>query len=194
VRAVKNGNDKIASLVIRGSSCTQKTTALAFAAEQEDGEEGEHMVQFLLAHGTHPDFDDLDYKEAHPLRGYTDTRQFASTLARAVNAGHALLLRLLVESGANVTVPFERLESSRSSRQRGSVLQLAVDLDHGEIVSFLREHGAQEDVENYASRVWTLSMEEATAPNPREARRKRLRRHMGVNCCTGSNPGSLGYL
>jgi hypothetical protein len=57
VRAVKNHNERTASLVIRGSSCMQKTTALAVAAEQEGGG---RMVQFLLAHGTHPDFDDLE--------------------------------------------------------------------------------------------------------------------------------------
>jgi hypothetical protein len=93
-----------------------------------------------------------------------------------------------VESGADVNIPFDRFEKCRSSGQRGSVLQFAMDLDHGEIVSFLREHGAREEVESYASRVWRLSMEEATALNPREARRKRLRRHR-VNRCTGSNPG-----
>ncbi|KAL3451395.1 ankyrin repeat-containing domain protein [Aspergillus insuetus] len=186
VRAVKHHAERIASLVVHGSSCMQKTTALAFAAEQE---EGEHIVRFLLAHGTHPDFDDLEYEEAHPFRGYTDTRHFASPLARAVNAGHAHLVQLLVESGADLNVPFERFEESRSSRQWGSVLQLAIDLDHREIVSFLREHGAQEEVENYTSRVWRVSMEEATAPNPREARRMRLRRHMGVNRCTGPTAG-----
>jgi hypothetical protein len=185
VRAVKNHNERIAGLVIGGSSCMQKTTALGFAAEQEDG----HMVRFLLAHGTHSDFDDLEYHEAHPLMGYADTRRFASPLARAVNAGHAHSVRLLVERGADVNVPFQGFQKSRSFRQTGCVFQLAMDLDHEEIVSFLREHGAQEEVENYANRVWRLRMEEAMAPNAREARRKRLRRHMGVNRCTGSNPG-----
>jgi hypothetical protein len=89
VWAVKNDNKKIASLVIRGSSCMQKTTALAVAAEQEGGG---RMVPFLLAHGTHPDFDDLEYEEAHPLQSYVDTRHFASPLARAVNAGQAHLV------------------------------------------------------------------------------------------------------
>jgi hypothetical protein len=97
-------------------------------------------------------------------------------------------VRLLVESGADVNVPFEGFEKSRLSRQRGSVLHLAMNLDRQEIVLFLREHEAQEKAEGYTSRVWRLSMEEASAPNPRGTRRKRLRRHMGVNHYTGSNP------
>ncbi|KAL2834837.1 ankyrin repeat-containing domain protein [Aspergillus pseudoustus] len=185
LRAVQHRNERMASLVIRSSSCMQKTMALAFAVEQEAGQ----MARFLLAHGTHPDFDDLEDSNVHRPKGYADTWHFASPLARAVNAGHEHLVRLLVESGADVNVPFEGFERSRSSRQSGSVLQLAMDLDHKEIVLFLRERAAKEELESYAYRVLRLSMEEAMAPNAGELRRKRLRRHMGLNGCTGSNPG-----
>jgi ankyrin repeat protein len=184
VRAVKRRDERIADLVIGDSSCMQKTMALAFAAEQEDG----HFVRFLLARGTHPDFDDLEYSDVHRPKGYADYWHFASPLAHAVNAGHAHLVRLLVESGADVNVPFEGFEKSKSSRQRGSVLQLAMDLKNKDIVSFLCEHGAQEEVENYGYRVLRLSREEAMSPDAGEKRRKRLRRHMGVNRCTGSIP------
>ncbi|KAL4756047.1 ankyrin repeat domain-containing protein [Aspergillus foveolatus] len=138
VQAVKRGDERIASLVIGDSSCMQKTTALMLAAEQEDG----HFARFLLARGTHPDFDDLECLDLHRPKGYRDTWHFASPLARAVNAGHAHLVQLLVESGADVNVPFEGFEKSKSSRQTGSVLQLAMDLGNKDIVSFLREHGA----------------------------------------------------
>jgi ankyrin repeat protein len=183
VQAVKRRDERIASLVIGDSSCLQKTMALTLAAEQDDG----HFARFLLARGTHPDFDDLEYSDAHHPKGYADTWHFASPLAHAVNAGHQHLVQLLVESGADVNVPFEGLEKSNSSRREGSVLQLAMDLGNKEIVSFLREHGAQEEVENYAYRLIRLSWEENTSPNANGIRRKRLRRHMGVNRCTGSN-------
>ncbi|KAL2810288.1 ankyrin repeat-containing domain protein [Aspergillus granulosus] len=182
VQAVKRRDKKIASLVIGDSSCMQKTMALASAAEQEDG----HFARFLLARGTHPDFDDLEFSDVHHPKGYLDTWHFASPLAHAVNAGHAHLVQLLVESGADVNVPFEGFEKSKSSRQTGSVLQLAMDLGNKEIVSFLREHGAQEEVGNYGYRKSRLWWEENNSPNAKEIRRKRLRRHMGVNRCTGS--------
>lgn len=83
---------------------------------------------------------------------------------------------------------FEGFEKSKSSRQRGSILQLAMDLGNKEIVSFLREHGAQEQVESYGYRKIRLWWEEKNSPNASEIRRKRLWRHMGVNCCTGSIP------
>ncbi|KAL4941937.1 hypothetical protein BDV06DRAFT_193327 [Aspergillus oleicola] len=113
VRAVKRRHKRIADLVIGDSSCMQKTMALAFAAEQEDG----HFVRFLLARGTHPDFDDLEYSDVHSPKGYADYWHFASPLVHAVNAGHAHLVRLLVESGADVNVPFEGFEKSKSSRE-----------------------------------------------------------------------------
>ncbi|KAJ0413109.1 ankyrin repeat-containing domain protein [Aspergillus carlsbadensis] len=185
VRAVRNRNERMASLVIGGSSCVQKTMALVVAAEHE----ADHMARFLLAHGTHPDFDDLEDDPVHRPRGYADSYHFASPLAHAVNAGHAHLVRLLVESGADVNIPFEGFERSRSARRSGSILQLAMDLDHKEIESFLRERAAREKVETYGYRVLRLTMEEAMAPNAGELERKRLRRHMGVNRCTGSNPG-----
>ncbi|KAL5046472.1 hypothetical protein BDW71DRAFT_207267 [Aspergillus fruticulosus] len=60
VRAVKRRDERILSLLIGDSSCMQKTMALAFAAEQEDG----YFIRFLLQHGTHPDFDEVEYTEA----------------------------------------------------------------------------------------------------------------------------------
>lgn len=100
VQAVKRRDERIASLVIGDSSCMQKTTALMLAAEQEDG----HFARFLLARGTHPDFDDFECFDVHRPKGYRDTWHFASPLAHAVNAGHAHLVQLLVESGADVNV------------------------------------------------------------------------------------------
>lgn len=182
VQAVKRRDERIASLVIGDSSCMQKTMALTLAAEQEDG----HFARFLLERGTHPDFDDLECSDFHRPKGYADTWHFASPLAHAVNAGHAHLVQLLVESGADVNVPFEGFEKSKSSRQTGSVLQLATELGNRDIVSFLREHGAQEEVESYGYRSIRLCWEENNSPNANEIRRKRLRRHMGVNSCTGS--------
>lgn len=184
VQAVKRRDERIASLVVGDSSYMQKTTALTLAAEQGDG----HFAKFLLARGTHPDFDDLAYSDAHRPQGYSDTWHFASPLVHAVNAGHPHLVQLLVESGADVNVPFEGFEKSKSSRMTGSVLQLAMDLGNKEIVSFLREHGAQEEVESYGYRRSRLCWEENYSPNANGVRRKRLRRHMGINCCTGSIP------
>ncbi|KAJ5371096.1 uncharacterized protein N7496_007188 [Penicillium cataractarum] len=184
VQAVKRRDERIASLVISDSTCMQKTMALTLAAEQEDGQ----LARFLLARGTHPDFDDLEDSDVHHPKGYADTWHFASPLAHAVNAGHAHLVQLLVMSGADVNVPFEGFEKSKSSRQKGSVLQLAMDLGNKEIVSFLRKYGAQEEVESYEWRNHRLFWEENNSPNASEMRRKRLRRHMGVNRCTGSIP------
>ncbi|KAL3477023.1 ankyrin repeat-containing domain protein [Aspergillus californicus] len=184
VLAVERRDERIVDLVVGDSSCMQKTMALACAAEQEDG----HFVRFLLARGTHPDFDDLEYSAVHRPTGYRDYWHFASPLAHAVNAGHAHLVRLLVESGADVNVPFEGFQKSKSSKQGGSVLQLAMDLDNTDIVSFLCEHGAHEEVENYEYRLHRLTWAECLSPDPGSTRRKRLRRHMGVNRCTGSIP------
>jgi ankyrin repeat protein len=182
VQAVMRRDERIANLVISDSTCMQKTMALTLAAEQEDG----HFAEFLLARGTHPDFDDMEFSDVHCPKGYADTWHFAAPLAHAVNAGHAHLVRLLVERGADVNIPFEGFEKSKSSRQRGSVLQLAMELGNRDIVSFLREHGAQEEVESYGYRGIRLSWEENNSPNANEIRRKRLRRHMGVNSCMGS--------
>ncbi|KAL3465432.1 hypothetical protein BJX64DRAFT_285374 [Aspergillus heterothallicus] len=67
VWAVQHCNERMASLVIRGSRCMQKMMALAFATEQEAGQ----MARFLLAHRTHPDFDDLKDSNAHHPKGYS---------------------------------------------------------------------------------------------------------------------------
>ncbi|OKP08275.1 Ankyrin-3 [Penicillium subrubescens] len=144
VQAVMRRDEKIASLVISDSTCMQKTIALTLAASQEDRQ----LARFLLARGTHPDFDDLEYSDVHCPKGYADTWHFASPLAHTVNEGHAHLVQLLVESGADVNVPFEGFEKSKSSRQTGSVLQLAMELGNRDIVSFLRENGAQEEWRN----------------------------------------------
>ncbi|KAL4769962.1 ankyrin repeat-containing domain protein [Aspergillus nidulans var. acristatus] len=187
VRAVKRRDKRIASLLVGDSSCMQKTMALAFAAEQEDG----HFARFLLQRGTHPDFDELEYAEVHPAEGFRGSYYFASPLTRAVNAGHAHLVRLLVEHGADVNVPFEGFVGNQSSREKGSVLRLAMDLESQDIVSFLREHGAQEDVVDYTTRVSRLSLEEATVwSSGRQKRRTRLRRHMGINRCNSFIPSS----
>ena len=163
----------------------QKTMALAFAAEPEDG----HFVRFLLQHGTHLDFDEVEYAEVHPDGGFRGSYCFVPPLTRALNAGHAHLVRLLVEHGADVNVPFEGFVGNRSPREKGSVLRLAMDLESQDIVSFLREHGAQEDVGDYRTRVFRLSWEEGTvSPTGRRKRRTRLRRHMGINRCNGSLP------
>jgi hypothetical protein len=79
-----------------------------------------------------------------------------------VNAGYTHLVRLLVKSGADVKVPFEGFVKSKSSRQIGSVLQLAIELGNRDIVSFLREHSAQEEVESYVYRAIRLWWEEKT--------------------------------
>ncbi|OOQ86160.1 hypothetical protein PEBR_22595 [Penicillium brasilianum] len=182
VQAVMRRDERIASLVISDSTCMQKTMALTLAVEQEDG----HFARFLLARGTHPDFDGLEDSDVHLPKGYADTWHFASPLVHAVNAGHAHLVQLLLESGADVNVPFEGFEKRKSSRKTGSVLQLAMELGNKDIVSFLREHGAQEEVQSYGYRGIRLMWEENISPNAGEIRRKRLRRHMGVNSCTGS--------
>ncbi|KAL2827460.1 hypothetical protein BJY01DRAFT_255700 [Aspergillus pseudoustus] len=67
VRGVQSRDERIATLVIGSSTCMQKTMALCFAAEQEDG----HFVRFLLARGTYPEFDALEYSDAHPAESYT---------------------------------------------------------------------------------------------------------------------------
>jgi hypothetical protein len=53
------------------------------------------------------------------------------------------LLQLLAEHGANVNTSYNGLVECRSFRWRGWVLQLAMDLEDEEIISFLRKRGAQ---------------------------------------------------
>ncbi|KAL3484302.1 ankyrin repeat-containing domain protein [Aspergillus germanicus] len=187
VRAVRRQDQKIACLIISHSTCLQKTLALAFAAEQADG----YFARFLLSHGTHPDFDEVEYEAAHraPDLGYTT--RFIPPLVRAVHAGHVHLVKLLVEYGANVSISYDGFTECRSSRWRGSVLQLAMDLADEGIISFLREHGAQEKVQPYHCREWVLSMEERRSSEGKRKTRMRLRRHMGVNSCCGSMTGPV---
>jgi hypothetical protein len=158
--------------------------ALASSAEQPDG----YFARFLLAHGTHPDFDDLDYSDSE-ISVYLQSPCVIPPLVRAVNAGHGHLVRLLVEHGASVNASYEGYVECRSSRQRGSVLRLAMDLGDQSIVSFLLEHGAQEQVEPYEFRVLKMAMGEDLSREGKQKKRKRLRRHMGLNNnCLSSRP------
>ncbi|KAL2822249.1 ankyrin repeat-containing domain protein [Aspergillus cavernicola] len=180
-RAVLSRNERIASLLVLGSSCLQRTLALAYSAEQADG----CFARFLLAHGTHPYFDYLDYHAAQPVI-YLQRDCMIPPLVRAVNAGHGYLVRLLVEHGADVNACYEGFVESRSSRRSGSVLRLAMDLGDQEIVSFLLEHGAEEEVTPYEFRVLKMSMEEDNSREGQQKKRKRLRRHMGLTKCLSS--------
>jgi hypothetical protein len=104
------------------------------------------------------------------------------------------LLQLLTEHGANVNTSYNGLEECRSSRWRGWVLQLALDLGDEGIISFLRKRGAQGGSWIASSGVVRFGRAEDTWT--REGKLKtsmRLRRHIGVNMCTGSMPDS-GYL
>ncbi|KAL3446090.1 ankyrin repeat-containing domain protein [Aspergillus insuetus] len=184
VKAVLRKDESITRLVVGGSTCLQKTLALAFAAEQDDG----YFARFLLEHGTHPDFDELEYDAVHPFPRLGYTTRFIPPLVHAINAGHLNLVRLLVEHAANVNTSYDGFMECRSSRWRGSVLQLAMDLGDQGIISFLQEHRAKEEVVAYQFRVSRLSLEEDRTSEGKRKRRMRLRRHMGVNSCTGSMP------
>ncbi|KAL2842662.1 ankyrin repeat-containing domain protein [Aspergillus pseudodeflectus] len=173
VRAALKNDAEIASLVVGGSTRRAKTMALAFSVEHPDG----CIARRLLCHGARPEFIDEDYGDIFP----TPDKNFylIPPLVRAVNARHGHLTRLLVEHGASVNTDYEGLVQSQSSRQSGSLLKLAMDLGDEEIISFLLEHGAQEEVQTRYDR-WREMAEEDNSRLGKQKERRRLRRNMGL--------------
>ncbi|KAL3482620.1 ankyrin repeat-containing domain protein [Aspergillus germanicus] len=146
VRAALKNDAEIARLLVEGSTSRAKTMAFAFSVEHPYG----CIAWCLLGHRTRPEFIDEDFGNISP----TPDKNFylIPPLVLAVNARHAHLVRLLVEQGASVHADCEGLVQSQSSRQTGSLLQLAMDLGDEEIISFLLEHGAQEEVQTRSDR------------------------------------------
>ncbi|KAL4981878.1 ankyrin repeat-containing domain protein [Aspergillus falconensis] len=179
VRAALKNDAEIASLVLEGSTDRAKTMALAFSVEHPDG----CIARYLLAHGTRPEFIDDDYGDTFP----TPDKNFylIPPLVRAINARHGHLVRLLLEHGASVNTDYEGLVQSQSSRQGGSVLQLAMDLGDEDIISFLLEHRAQQEVQTRYDR-WREMAEEDNSRLGKQKERKRLRRNMGLKNCRSS--------
>jgi ankyrin repeat protein len=143
VRAALKNDAESASLLMDGSTSRAKTMALAFSVEHPDECIARRVLQ---AHGTRLEFINEDYGDIFPTPD--KNLYLIPFLVRAMNARHAHLVRLLVEHGASVNADYEGLVQSQSSWQTGCVLQLAINTGDEEIISFLLEYGAQEEVQS----------------------------------------------
>ncbi|KAL3440369.1 hypothetical protein BJX65DRAFT_314889 [Aspergillus insuetus] len=180
VRAALKNDREIARLLVEGSTGRARTMAFAFSIEHPDGCIARRVLQ---AHGTPPEFIGEDYGDIFP----TPDKNFCliPPLMRAVNARHAHLVRLLVEHGVSVNTDYEGLVQSQSSRQTSSVLQLAMDFGDGEVISFLLDHAAQEEVQTRYDR-WREMAEEDNSRLGKQKERRRLRRNMGLKTIKSS--------
>jgi hypothetical protein len=153
---------------------------LVFGVEHPDGCIARRVIQ---AHGTRPEFIDEAYGDIFPTPD--EAFHLIQPLVRAVNARHAHLVRLLVEHGASVNADYEGLVTSQSSRGEVAVLQIAMDLGDEEIMSFLLDHGTQEEVQTRFDRRREMAEEDNSRLGKQNARR-RLRRNMGLKNCQSS--------
>lgn len=165
LRAVAKRNQPLVRLLLpRTHSRVLRTRALGLAVDLCD----EEMVAVLLASaagGVRCDFDAAD-RPCLPRPSAGDSveegccfvdvsypEEFVPPLVRAVRAGSAPLVRLLLSRGADADVGFHDLPSELSSEYQppfrlscGRVVQLAVSLGHGEIVRMLLGAGADVDL------------------------------------------------
>jgi hypothetical protein len=142
-------------LLVQGSERTTRTRTLSLSMEQVD----DRISRIILAHGCAVEFEDSDHA-MYPCCDRLDTDySLIAPIVRAINAGNVDMVRLLVnEKGASVNVWYQGLYKSQSTRLQGSALQLAIDLGQMDIIQFLRDNGAQEEVESWWTRwfrTWT---------------------------------------
>ncbi|RHZ45035.1 uncharacterized protein CDV56_102349 [Aspergillus thermomutatus] len=177
VKAAAGGHANVVSLLVGKTDRMSRTQALALSMDYPDG----RVARILLEHGALPDFVDQDYADfpysPHRTMGEQKDYQLIPPLVRAVNAGHAHLVRLLVAHGANVNAFYEGLVHTRSSRSSGSVLQLAMDLNGQDTVKYLRDHGAVVEVESPFDRLMKR-FRNCTYPGPAISRQSNQNRRM----------------
>ncbi|KAI9375352.1 ankyrin repeat-containing domain protein [Aspergillus egyptiacus] len=165
--AVANRHEEIVRLLTPLTHRIQVTRALTLSMSQADG----RIAQILLEHGAKPDFEAGDageltgYHANECLLGMND--QLVPPLIAAVSQGHANLVRLLVDHGADVNAGYHSYFRPRDENVPdgfdGASLLLAMQLGYEEIAGFLRENGGREDAGKWEDPVEKLLTDEMKA-------------------------------
>lgn len=180
IRAARIGNVGLAEILARGSDRVTRTRALSLAAARGDVD----VARALLEGAARCDFEAGDLP-SHTLLDWDcqvgfghisrlERCDFPAPLPRAIRSGHAELVRLLLEHGADVNgvyhgvngrdpdfanQDYEEYECSDDSAPdpaalppmprfhfySGQVVQLAMELGHTETVDLLLDYGADID-------------------------------------------------
>lgn len=147
MRAVANNQEDMVKLLIDGTDRRRRTQALARSMSFPDG----RIAQILLDSGTATDFEQDD--KATLIVEYNGCDfpgpaedELIPPLIRAISLGHVNLVRLLVAHGANVDVEYHGGIKTLPFRHLGGPLRVALELGNQDIVEFLRDHDADENV------------------------------------------------
>ncbi|KAE8341743.1 hypothetical protein BDV24DRAFT_162970 [Aspergillus arachidicola] len=152
VKAVTRGHEAMAQLLIEGSDRVARTRALSLSMEQVDS----RISRILLAHGCAVEFEDRDHMDYPCYDRPGDDYGLIAPIFRAINAGNVDMVRLLVKQRwASVNAWYQGLCKSLSKRSHGSASQLAIDLGQVDIIQFLRDNGAQEEVRSWWKRFFS---------------------------------------
>lgn len=152
VKAVTRGDEAMVQILIEGSDRVTRTRALSLSMKQLNS----RISRILLAHGCAVEFEDRDHGDYPCYHRPGDDYSLIAPVVQAINAGNVDMVRLLVkQKGASVNVWYQGLFKSQSTRSQGSALQLAIDLGQVDIIQFLRDNGAQEEVQSWWNRYFS---------------------------------------
>jgi ankyrin repeat protein len=154
--AVQERREEMVRLLTPVTHRIHGTRALTLSMGQADGV----LAGILLENGAKPDHEWNDSTELNSHYGGDCTLGVSDDLVppliAAVSRGHEILVRLLVEHGANVNVEYYRGMSSREKNVpdgfMGAPLLLAMKLGFDEIAAFLRENGGREEAGTWEER------------------------------------------
>ncbi|KAM0469194.1 hypothetical protein ACHAPX_010579 [Trichoderma viride] len=174
--AVRQGNHQLVEMLIQKTDRVHCTRALGHAITKRDLP----IIDILLANGVRCDFEDSDrqlspmsrdYEGGIPLDTWNMTSdvdyesvEYLPPLVRAVIVGDKDLVRLLLVYGADVNIGFHGLKESdlpglwRADVSCGRPIQLALELEHHNLVQVLLDNGADIDMAQPVSQDYNCKM------------------------------------